>query len=180
MATPRVVKKHYTRQDLTNKRKLQGVADLFGMDLDELMAKGRQAVPMIWDNTKAQLEAEAVLLFVAKRGKGFKVEACKWCKQDFAHTYTNVAYCSEHCRSESLKEIGIQWNPDGRSDIERWDNRMPMVIGPYGTERALEWLEKNPEQLELPAELHPYIPKLDDTAAKDAEVDEILRKMGIG
>lgn len=174
-----VVKKHYSKEDLTNRRKLQGLADIFGMDIDDLLAKGREARPLIWDNTKAQLEAEAVLLFVAKRGKGFKVEECKWCKQDYAHTYTNVAYCSEHCRSESLKALGIQWNPEGKSDIERWDNRMPMVIGPYATEAALTWLEKNPEQMELPEEFHPFIPIVSGEAAKEQETDEILRRMGL-
>lgn len=170
----------FTKADLTNKRKIQGIAELFGLDPEKLMEQGRDAAPRFQEtNRKAQLEAEAVLLFIELRGKNFSKKPCKWCNQDFLYTTTFVAYCSDECRYMKMKDEGIPWNPDAKSDVERWDNRMPLVIGAYATERVMEWLEKNPEQLEFPAEFHPReVAKSADQKLED-EADEIMRLYGV-
>jgi hypothetical protein len=170
------VAKKPTAADLRNRRKMERLAEIFQFGKEQVVQAARDAAPIVHAaDMKKSLEAEAVLLFVAVRGKGFNKKFCKQCKQEFLHTYTIVAYCSDHCRSESLKALGIEWNPYAKNDIERWDNRMPMVIGPYATEVALKWLEKNPEQPELALEVpEPPKPPKPPTLSPEEELDKLL------
>lgn len=165
--------------ELANRRLQRKVAAFLEFDPAELESRVKDVARQFQDaNRRASLEAEALLLFIELRGRNFKEKPCKWCKQDFLHTTTFVAFCCDECRYMALKAEGIPWNPDAKSDVERWDNRMPLVIGPYATERAHTWLEYNPEQLAIPKEFWPHPPLTAEEEAQE-EVDNILKELGI-
>jgi len=90
---------------------------------------------------RRRLEAESVLYYVETRGAHFEEKECKNCGETFAHTHAPVAYCSDICRAESLKKLGISWNIYGKTDSERWDGRIPKVIEPRAYAAAREALE---------------------------------------
>lgn len=116
------------RQTNSAARKLAAAAKAMGLDLKSINLptpeQGAQA------QFRRQLEAESVLSYVETRGAGFKDRDCKECEQPFSSTHAAVAYCSDVCRQRALDKIGITWNPYGKSDTERWDGRIPKVIGP--------------------------------------------------
>ncbi len=166
-------KPSFSARDLTNKRKMAQIADIFQFDANSFQKAARDTAPAVHEaDLKKSMEAESVLLFVAVHGKGFKRKFCKQCGMEFLHTYTIVAFCSDDCRSKSLRDLGIPWNPNAKSDIERWDNRMPMIIGPYGTFAVDNWLVYNPEQLEFEFE-YPEPPKPPELSAEE-ELDRLL------
>lgn len=78
--------------------------------------------------------AEAVLAYADRRGKGFHDITCKRCGRIFSVDMNHVSYCSNSCRAAALKEIGILWDPSKR-DSERWQTdrpwgRVPLVVPP--------------------------------------------------
>lgn len=122
--------------------RLAKLAAAAGIDFDKLLEEvplteiGPEAVE------RASLEAESTLFYIQGKGKGFQQKNCGYCKGLFLHTYFNVAYCSDNCRSNALAEQGIIWNPDRRPDHERWNIKnkgyVPKIIGPEATEALIE------------------------------------------
>jgi hypothetical protein len=110
----------------------------------ERMERVRNEVKMAQE--RVELEAESVLFFIASRGKGFTDKKCAECELPFASTYAAVAYCSNLCRFKNLAKNGIQWNPYGKTDSERWDGRIPKVVGPQALQAAWEVVDRLVEE----------------------------------
>lgn len=105
-------------------------ADL-GNHLDDMIDAKEEAARAKY---RRELEMEAVLFYIEKKGHGFQDSICSYCELPFAHTYLGVAYCSEQCRAARLHELGIAYNINGKTEHERWNinNKgwMPKIIGP--------------------------------------------------
>lgn len=93
-------------------------------------------------------EAQSVLHYFATRGAGFKQKVCKYCHQVFAYKWNtdSIGYCSIACMSESLKLIGIKWDPD-KDQAERWGKFAPAVVPPRALEILEDLLSGSPEDL---------------------------------
>lgn len=116
------------------------------LSADEVSSQYKDSAPLVQDAAeRISLEAEAVLFFLQRAGRGvFKDNICKWCKEPFMHTYSNVAFCTDNCRKLAMEHAGLDWNPHGRTDYERWGGKVRKVIGVEATERLQEWLVLNP------------------------------------
>jgi hypothetical protein len=121
------------------KAKLEASAKILGIDLSAI------SIPTPEQSAEAglrrQLEAESVLYYVQGKGAGFKDKICKECELPFSSTYVAVQYCSELCRANALERLGIDWNPVGRTDSERWGNKIPKIVGPAALEAAKKVIE---------------------------------------
>lgn len=117
--------------------------DDYGSHLDDLIIAQEEARRA---RVRRELEMEAVLFYIDKKGLGFQDSVCAYCNLPFSHTYLSVAYCSERCRAAKLKEIGIEYNLTGKNDHERWNaygkGWMPKIIGPAAYE-AIKRLEND-------------------------------------
>lgn len=81
--------------------------------------------------------AQGVLYFL-QAPELFTARLCKWreCQQPFAVSRQFVAYCSYTCLKDSLADIGIDWNRDGKTDAEKieitintvWEGQEPIWI----------------------------------------------------
>lgn len=68
----------------------------------------------------ASREAEAVLAYYyTYDGSEWQRRDCAHCGNKFAVNRSNVAYCSDKCRKESLAVIGIDWD-NTRTAADRW------------------------------------------------------------
>jgi hypothetical protein len=125
---------------------------------------------------RVSLEAESVLYYVKVRGVGFSDKTCEECKQPFATTYGAVDYCSDLCRYKSLAKIGIAWNIYGKTDSERWDGRIPKVIGPAAFKAALEAVERELDEEEAEEAANPSVDPMIDREEEEMDlmVQEIL------
>ena len=79
-------------------------------------------------------QAEAVLAYYDRRGKGFHTVKCKRCGRNFAVDMNHVSYCSNNCRASALRDIGIIWN-HSKKDSERWQTdqnwgEIPLIVPP--------------------------------------------------
>jgi hypothetical protein len=130
---------------------------------------------------RVTLEAESTIYYVSVRGKGFTDKICKQCDEPFTTTYRAVNYCSELCRYKSLAEIGIAWNVNGKTDLERWGGRIPKVLGPQAFKAALEAVERQIAQEEAEDAAAPSVdPMIDqDDEDLDLRVQEILGEVEI-
>lgn len=73
-------------------------------------------------------EADATVLYLIEPEK-FRQIQCKQCSRLFAANYGSVAMCSDKCRREWLRNIGIEWNLS-KTQSERWAGRIPLVVPP--------------------------------------------------
>lgn len=87
-------------------------------------------------------EADAAILFIENRNV-FREVHCKQCSRLFAVDYQSVAMCSDNCRIEFLRNLGIEWNPL-KTQNERWAGRIPLTVPPAAIEVAnhLQLLEQ--------------------------------------
>lgn len=146
------------------------LAKIFGITKDKVTQVYADERPNIEAaELRKQLEAESVLYFVEVRGAGFKEKPCKECGEMFAHPYqAAVAYCGELCRANSCAKLGIDWNPTGRTDIERWGGKIPKVLSPEALKAAKEAASKLPPLPEKPKAITPKA----ETSIKD--IDRLL------
>ena len=86
-------------------------------------------------------EADAFILYMENR-QSFREVQCKQCHNHFAVDYQSVAMCSDKCRIEFLRNIGVEWNPL-KSQSERWAGRIPLTLQPdaFVLAKSLEHLE---------------------------------------
>lgn len=101
----------------------------------KLAAKLGVAIEEFKDDTRddmmlASREAEGVLLFLQQPQK-FKVSKfCDGCGGLFLSSISAVACCSDRCRRECLRKIGIEWSKD-KTQEERWGSTgIPLIIPP--------------------------------------------------
>lgn len=104
-------------------QKLQEYLLATGVDPEAL--KQAQQTP-VQSRDESSLEAEAVLAYV-DNPKSFLRKVCKRCEEPFLANFQSVAYCSDHCRSRALAQLGVQWNPH-RSMQDRWRGNPPMIV----------------------------------------------------
>lgn len=74
------------------------------------------------------LQAEGVLLFLQGESKLLEHKVCKECKSFFATRYTNVAYCSDSCRADALRRMGIKWD-SSRDSYAMLGSERPILVG---------------------------------------------------
>lgn len=93
-------------------------------------------------------EAQSVLFWFATKGYGFKEKICKGCGGTFAYKWNvdSIAYCSIHCASEALRQIGIKWDPY-KDQSERWGRYAPAVVPPHALNLLKNQLNGSPEDL---------------------------------
>lgn len=109
-------------------RKPQTLQEQIAASLTRL---GIQIAPEIEQNLGVQKEqsrnAEAVVEWVRAPDK-FKHRSCSVCTTVFLVNYPSVAMCSDKCRREHLRRIGIEW--DSNKPVEaRWSPAdVPLVI----------------------------------------------------
>lgn len=116
---------------------VRAAAKTLGIDFEELL----KTMPLTSFGTAAiernSIEAESVLYYIKTKGKDFTMKSCLWCEDEFLSTYRAVAYCSDPCRAFALEEKGIDWNPQGKEDSDRWNitgkGFVPKVIGVAAT-----------------------------------------------
>lgn len=87
----------------------------------------------------ARREADSVVLYVENPAL-FRETDCRQCGRHFATNYGSVAMCSDKCRRDWLRNIGIEWNPN-KSQDERWAGRIPLVVPPDALPLAKAALE---------------------------------------
>ena len=101
--------------------------------LETLAALGIDTAILESVATEHSNEAEAVLEFINRRGRGFHDVTCKHCLRRFSTDLNHVSYCSNVCRAKALKEVGIEWDA-AKPETERWrSNRLgsiPHVVPP--------------------------------------------------
>lgn len=119
-------------------------SDNFAESEKDRLARIRNELEMARERT--ELEAESVLYYISVRGKGFTAKECSYCEQPFASSYLAVSYCSNVCRFKSLAEHGIAWNVYGKTDLERWNGRIPKTLGPQAFVAAMMAVENLPEE----------------------------------
>ena len=79
-----------------------------------------------WGDDRAYA-AEARLIF-HDDPKAFHDKTCKRCGRMFVADYKFVSLCSNRCRKDSLREIGIIWD-ESRPYEDRWlPNRPPLIV----------------------------------------------------
>lgn len=122
------------RPSTKNKRALDKAAEWLkqhGVEEDAIVAAKETNV-----QTKEEigLEAEAVLAFLEKPTR-FVIYVCKRCGDSFGTNYRYNRYCSDTCRSKSLRDMGIEW--DQHADAKsRWGGEPPLTI-PVGAIESL-------------------------------------------
>lgn len=148
-----------------------GTSDNFAETETQRLARIRNELEMARERT--ELEAESVLYYISVRGKGFTARECSECNLPFSSTYLAVRYCSNVCRFKSLAKHGIAWNIYGKTDLERWDGRIPKTLGPTAFLAALFAVENLPEE---EAEIEDVVDEEVDLDDEDFEVmiQEIL------
>ena len=109
-------------------KKAERLAALFGLEApkpptaEELRRSGDMA-----------REAEAVILFTEDRAK-FIQRPCRVCLRVFAVNRSHISCCSDDCRGVRIAELGLEWDPKGRSPEERWSTQTggpePLVVPP--------------------------------------------------
>jgi len=117
-------------------------------------------------------QAEAALAF-ARDASYFSRRTCTVCGRLFAHTYGQVAYCSNQCRAEALLQIGIKWEWVANAE-SRWgyNHADPLVVPPD----ALDILLALPVGIVLP---EPAQPSVKAPTALGDDVFDILKDLGI-
>ena len=98
--------------------------------LEEIMASlaKRLGVDLDLDTVQeARREADSLILYFQAPDK-FREARCQECRCLFATNYSAVASCSDKCRIQYLSKRGIDWNLLKPAE-ERWDGRIPLVIG---------------------------------------------------
>ena len=74
-------------------------------------------------------EADSLIEYI-ETPHHFREKKCKQCSRHFATNYGAVAMCSDKCRIEWLRNIGIEWNPS-KSQKERWaPAEIPLTVPP--------------------------------------------------
>lgn len=108
------------------------LAALFGLEApkQQTLQEKREAATL-------SREAEAVVLY-ASNPVGFKRVNCKVCSKDFAVNRGNIALCSDECRKIHLGNLGLEWDPKGRTPEDRWSTQTggpePLVVPPPALE----------------------------------------------
>lgn len=110
------------------KRLLQGAADIFGFDPDEV----KEGLENSTGTTVEDLlhETESLHQLFRVRGKGFKFAECRQCNGTFAysHQIDNIKFCTIECAAIFTREsYGIRWTPN-KPAHERWGRYRPVVI----------------------------------------------------
>lgn len=120
------------KQDKKEARNRDKLAELLGMDAPPRATSGSSAV-IRQDRSR---EAEAVLTFVDKPLTFIK-KACKTCGRGFLVDRSNVSCCSDKCRADALKVLGIDWDwakpPESRWYFSYQGDKVtnePLVVGP--------------------------------------------------
>jgi hypothetical protein len=131
-----MLKQH--KKEARNRDKL---AELLGLEAPPKATSSSSAV-LRQDRSR---EAEAVLTFVDKPLTFIK-RACKVCGRGFLVDRSNVSCCSDTCRANGLKALGIEWDwskpPESRWYFSYQGDKVtnePLVVGPALLE-ALETL----------------------------------------
>jgi hypothetical protein len=116
-------------------------------------------------------QAEAALAY-ARDSSYFIRRNCTICGRLFAHTYGQVAYCSNQCRAQALEKIGIKWEWVANAE-SRWgyNHADPLVVPPD----ALSILLSLPETV-LP---EPAQPSVKPPTPLGQDVFDILKGLGI-
>lgn len=163
------------RRVLPSKKTLEVMNRVMGLGREAILKQIEDSAPDYDDaKLKKELEAESVLFFIERRGSGvnhFKDQLCKWCKEPFMHTAMGVAYCSDSCRKLACDAVGIIYNPEGKTQFERWGYRIRKVIGVDATEMLAEWIDVNPNvRLKFEEEPEPEpVPEQPTQRASDAD-----------
>ncbi len=133
----------YTQERLQNvltqhKKKKQEKIDRQIQEAMALLKKTSNKYGLeVHDLVEAELEreAEATLLYINRRGKGFLTKRCQRCDREFATEYYSVGYCGNPCRVRALADIGIVWDPY-KPEYERWGGTPPLVVPPIALSLA--------------------------------------------
>ena len=116
-------------------------------------------------------QAEATLAYF-KDASYFNRKHCTICNRVFAHTYGQVAYCSNICRAAALEKIGIKWEWVVNAG-KQWNYNYaePLVVPPD----ALELLDGLPD---VHPETPPEAPQR-PVPALSQDVFDILKGLGL-
>lgn len=114
-----------------------------------IAAAAKQAgleVPDFTQLDEARREADSVVLYIESPAK-FREAECRQCHRYFATNYAAVAMCSDKCRREYLHNLGIPYNPHGKTPEERWGGSIPVTVPPDAllvAKWALEQQQESP------------------------------------
>ena len=88
------------------------------------------------------VEAESVITYFEVRGKGFKKIPCRNCGKIFAYSYhiDGVKHCSVECIAQTLRKMGLKWDPL-RSVDRRWGLYRPAVVPPSALNSLLSLVD---------------------------------------
>lgn len=161
----------------TKRRKL---AELLGIDMPTAPTSPR----VVTERENRSREAEAVLEFV-QYPTTFRMPTCSRCGNNFAVNRSNVSYCSDKCRAETLAEMGIQFNWD-KDPASRWyvvqqgsaTTAEPLVVPPEFIKfivRALK-LDLNSSSFDTGSPTNEVI--VSSNLNVDIDVDELLAQYG--
>jgi hypothetical protein len=114
-------------EETKKKRLIELQAQLLGKSVDEIKEMVSDRVETNEDKT---IQAVAVEEFLSTK-RSFRFETCRWCGETFAyhHRVSSVKHCSVQCNHQTLKAMGLAWNPD-KSPQERWGVSVPAVVPP--------------------------------------------------
>lgn len=132
------------RKKMTDQERLQKDLDL----LAKLTGKTLESVPVLGSSLETSREAEAVA-YVYERPDKFRKAKCKVCDRDFLVNYPSVAMCSDTCRKEHLRRMGILWSP-AKTASERWaPSDVPLTVPPALLSLLIQEAEKAQESSAL-------------------------------
>lgn len=107
------------------------------------------------------LTAESVLHSLQFPARPMKVAKCKLssCGDVFRTPYNSVAYCSDFCRMEGLKEIGIDGEDifGSKNELELWGGYTPPAIIPEAVLAVMKYLVLDSEA-RAEKEIQPWSP----------------------
>ena len=116
-------------------------------------------------------QAEATLAY-HKDASYFNRKHCAVCNRIFAHTYGQVAYCSNECRAAALLKIGVRWEWVVNAGKQHFYTYAEPLVVPAD---ALEVLDSLPDvHPEAPPEAPPR-----PSPALSQDVFDILKGLGI-
>lgn len=125
------------------------IARIIGKSADEIKQHmpSQEEVNSLPTDEEAVFEAQSVLNYFDNKGKGFYHRPCRVCEQWFAYAYAypGIGICSKQCAINSLKKIGINWDPN-KPLRDRYGPVMPAVVPPP----ALEILPDFPDKTICP------------------------------
>lgn len=164
------------KPETKKQREAERLAEFLSISVEEVL---RLQEPLRETPEEKSREAEAILGFTEDPSK-YVQKICKHCKEAFATNYKFVAFCSNFCRSNNLKRLGLDWRPE-RTAEERWrraqipiDYTIPAPALKVLLEVAVSQGLVRQEQLD-PERLQDSEPTLQETQQEvTEEVSEVL------